>query len=405
MPLPPDRPTRTAERVVEAVGLTKVFSDFWMRAKATAVDAIDFHIERGEIFGLLGPNGSGKSTTIKMILGLLHRTRGRLAVLGREPSDVAVKRRIGYLPEESYMYRFLTPEETLDFYAKLFGLSRRERKRRVDELIEMVGLTGARHRAVGEFSKGMTRRLGLAQALINDPEFLILDEPTSGLDPVGTRQVKDLLLELGRAGKTILLSSHLLDEVEDVCDRMVILYGGKVRAAGTSAELLVDTSHTVLRTPRLEPATIAEIDALLHRLQQVGIDAVESPRERLEDFFMELVERARREAAATSGAQSGGRTASFLVTSETGSGGELIDTLVEGAPAPEVRAVEATRPAMPSGPAEDVLGELVREKPAAPVRARDATEAPKPPSGVDASVIEGLLGDAGEDGRGKGSGR
>jgi ABC-2 type transport system ATP-binding protein len=403
MPLPAQRAGRTAERIVEAVGLTKVFSDFWLRAKATAVDAIDFHIERGEIFGLLGPNGSGKSTTIKMILGLLHRTRGRLSVLGREPSDVAVKRRIGYLPEESYMYRFLTPEETLDFYAKLFGLGRRERKRRVDELLEMVGLSGARHRAVGEFSKGMTRRLGLAQALINDPEFLILDEPTSGLDPVGTRQVKDLLLELGRAGKTILLSSHLLDEVEDVCDRMVILYGGKVRAAGTSAELLVDTSHTLLRTPRLSPETIAQVDELLHRLQQVGIDRVESPRERLEDFFMELVERARREAAATSGAQSGGKTAAFLVASEGGAGGELIETLVAGAPAPEVRAVETAAPTRAAGPAEDVLGELVRAKPPEAPKARETAEAPKAPEGVDASVIDDLLG--GGEGRGKDSGR
>jgi len=393
MPLPPVRPTRTSERVVEAVGLTKVFSDFWMRAKATAVDGIDFHIERGEIFGLLGPNGSGKSTTIKMILGLLHRTRGRLSVLGREPTDVAAKRRIGYLPEDSHMYRFLTPEETLDFYAKLFGLSSRERKRRIDELLDMVGLAGARHRAVGEFSKGMTRRLGLAQALINDPEFLILDEPTSGLDPVGTRQVKDLLLDLGRAGKTILLSSHLLDEVEDVCDRMVILYGGRIRAAGTSEELLTDSSHTLLRTARLDPATLAEIDALLHRRQGIGIDSVESPRERLEDFFMELVERARREAAATSGAQSGGRTATFLVAAEEGAGRELIDTLVTGGPEPEARSVETAVPAAPRGPAPEVLADLLAERPVPPPRGSETgTAAPPPPSGVDAAVIDDLLG-------------
>ena len=195
------------QKVVEAVGLTKVFSDFWLRAKALAVDNIDFEIRPHEIFGLLGPNGSGKSTTIKMILGLLRPTRGRLTVLGHAPDDVQVKQRIGYLPEESYLYRFLNPLETLDYYGKLFGLDRSTRKRRCGELLEMVGLNQVAHRSVGEFSKGMARRLGLAQALINDPDFLILDEPTSGLDPIGTKQVKDLLVELGRRGKTILLSS------------------------------------------------------------------------------------------------------------------------------------------------------------------------------------------------------
>jgi ABC-2 type transport system ATP-binding protein len=189
--MPPDA---EHELVVEADGLTKVFSDFWMRRKAVAVDGISFGIRRDEIFGLLGPNGSGKSTTIKMILGLLHRSKGRLTVFGKDPSDVDVKRRIGYLPEESYLYRFLTPTETLDFYGRLFGLSHAVRRRRTEELLAMVGLTHVAHRQVGEFSKGMARRLGIAQALINDPDLLILDEPTSGLDPLGSRQVKDLLL-------------------------------------------------------------------------------------------------------------------------------------------------------------------------------------------------------------------
>ena len=189
------------EIAVSAVGLTKVFSDFWMRARAVAVDGIDFEIRQHEIFGLLGPNGSGKSTTIKMILGLLRPTRGRLSVLGHAPDDVKIKSRIGYLPEESYLYRFLNPMETLDYYGKLFGLERRIRRRRCEELLEMVGLNQVGRRRVGEFSKGMARRLGLAQALVNDPDFLILDEPTSGLDPIGTRQVKDLLLELGRRGR------------------------------------------------------------------------------------------------------------------------------------------------------------------------------------------------------------
>lgn len=394
----------TSEKIVEAVGLTKVFSDFWLRAKARAVDGIDFEIRRGEVFGLLGPNGSGKSTTIKMLLGLLHKTKGRLLVFGREPSDVMVKKRIGYLPEESYMYRFLNPQETLDYYAKLFGIERRERARRVGELLEMVGLSQVRHRAVGEFSKGMTRRLGLAQALVNDPEFLILDEPTSGLDPVGTKQVKDLLLELGRRGKTILLSSHLLDEVEDVCTRMVVLYGGKIRAGGTADELLTDTSRTVLTTSRLSPETIARIDRLLQESQGIGIDRVDSPREKLEDFFMELVEKARQEQVATSGAQHGGRTAAFLVGSaeaiDAQRGGELISGLTSDRErvdrSVEIPSAAARATAAPEGPKHDVLKELIEERaqptPTSPSAKPAPTKPVDAPKNVDSSVIDDLLG-------------
>lgn len=393
------RTSLDTEKVVEAVGLTKVFNDFWLRAKARAVDGIDFEIRRGEVFGLLGPNGSGKSTTIKMILGLLHKTKGTLLVFGRDPSDVAVKKRIGYLPEESYMYRFLNPQETLDYYGKLFGLGRAERQRRTGELLDMVGLSQVRHRAVGEFSKGMTRRLGLAQALINDPEFLILDEPTSGLDPVGTRQVKDLLLDLGRRGKTILLSSHLLDEVEDVCTRLVVLYGGKVRAQGTADELLTDTSRTVLTTPRLRTETIERIDRVLHEAEGVGLDSVDAPRERLEDFFMELVEKARQEQVATSGAQHGGRTAGFLLDHpekvEASAGGELIEHLVQEQPTGGSRAVavDAAKPAEPTGPKADVLQDLLEEKPKAQQAAPAKPVRIDKPADVDTSLIEGLLGD------------
>src|SRR5215510_1104122 len=255
--------TVTSAPIVEAIGLTKVFKDFWMRTKARAVDNVDFEVRPHEIFGLLGPNGSGRSTIIKMILGLLHKTSGRLLVFGKQPTDVAVKKFIGFLPEESYLYRFLNPRETLEYYGKLFGLDHRTRRNRTDELLEMVGLSQVAHRAVGEFSKGMMRRLGLAQALINDPDFLILDEPTSGLDPIGTRQVKDLLLQLGRRGKTILLSSHLLADVEDVCDRMVVLYGGKIRAQGTADELLSDTQSTIIQTPRLREETISRIEHVI----------------------------------------------------------------------------------------------------------------------------------------------
>ncbi|MDX2114219.1 MAG: ABC transporter ATP-binding protein, partial [Planctomycetota bacterium] len=290
-----------AAPIVVAQNLTKIFKDFWLRDRARAVDGIDFEVRRGEIFGLLGPNGSGKSTTIKMILGLLKKSRGRLSVFGKPANDVAVKRRIGYLPEESYLYPFLNARETLDYYAKLFGLEQKVRERRIDELLEMVGLAGVQHRQVREYSKGMQRRIGLAQALINDPELLILDEPTTGLDPVGTRQVKDLIIHLGRRGKTIILSSHLLTDVEDCVDRMVILYGGKIRAQGTCADLLESRERSVIETDTLDEATIAEIRSVLER-RSVRMAGVSRPRQRLEDLFVSIVERARADQVATSGA-------------------------------------------------------------------------------------------------------
>src|SRR5947208_2535255 len=179
-------PTRQSENeaIVSVRGLTKVFKDFWNRPKARAVDNVDFEVRRGEVFGLLGPNGSGKSTTVKLILGLLYPTKGHIEVFGHSPRHVATKSRIGYLPEESYLYRYLNSHETLDFFGNLFSLSRQERQQRSEQLLEMVGLTQTRTRAVGEFSKAMQRRIGLAQALINDPDLIILDEPTSGSDPI-----------------------------------------------------------------------------------------------------------------------------------------------------------------------------------------------------------------------------
>ncbi len=391
----------SVRNIVEAQGLVKVFGDFWMRDKARAVDGIDFEIRAHEIFGLLGPNGSGKSTTIKMILGLLRKTKGRLTVFDRHPSDVSSKSRIGYLPEESYMYRFLNPRETLDYFGKLFGIPRRMRQKRVDELLEMVGLEGAAHRTVGEFSKGMTRRLGLAQALINDPEFLILDEPTSGLDPIGTRQVKDLLLDLRRRGKTILLSSHLLADVEDVCDRMVVLYGGKIRASGTVGELLSDTKRTTISVQRLRPETIAKVDELIRREEGVAIERVDAPRQKLEELFMSIVESARNEQASTSGANHGGRTAAFLMGSEAGESGAAVIADLQSAPQ---EAAPKRAPVMPtkdrSGPADSVLAELMnpgsgtepaRSAPSAPIKAPT-----QPSAAVDRSVIDDLTGGTSE---------
>ncbi|MBG83145.1 MAG: ABC transporter ATP-binding protein [Phycisphaerae bacterium] len=380
----------TSEMVVEAVGLTKVFRDFWMRTKARAVDHIDFHIEPGEIFGLLGPNGSGKSTTIKMILGLLNKTSGRLVVFGRDPSDVLIKKRIGFLPEESYLYRFLNARETLDYYGRLFNLDRSVRKRRTEELLEMVGLSKVAHRPIGEFSKGMTRRIGIAQALVNDPDFLILDEPTSGLDPIGTKQVKDLLLELKSRKKTILLSSHLLSDVQDVCDRMVMLYGGTIQASGTVDEMLKDSDHTVIETPRLKAETIAKLEAVIQDMEGVAIDRIREPRQRLEDVFMKMVQQAQEKKIATSGAAETGETASFL--RQESEGGSLIDSLVaQKDSVPPAIVEEATGKTADDGEVRQQVLDTLSSEAEKPAVAKVKGPAPEAPKDVDSSLIEGLM--------------
>ena len=308
-----DIPARPDGEVVVSVrGLTKIFKDFWGRPKARAVDNADFEVRRGEVFGLLGPNGSGKSTTVKLMLGLLYPTKGHIEVFGHSPRHVATKSRIGYLPEESYLYRYLNSRETLDFFGNLFRLSRRDRNDRAEQLLEMVGLSQARMRAVGEFSKGMQRRIGLAQALINDPDLVILDEPTSGLDPIGCREVKDLIVALARRGKTVILSSHLLADVEDVCDRVVIYYGGKVQARGTLKELLATPDEIRITTPALSRETMERVLAIIR--QDVAQDKVkiDTPTQNLESYFLGVVQTARQAAAETSGAMSGARVAAYL---------------------------------------------------------------------------------------------
>ncbi len=301
-----------AEVVVSVRGLTKVFKDFWNRPKARAVDDVDFDVRRGEVFGLLGPNGSGKSTTVKMLLGLLYPTKGHIEVFGHSPRHVATKSRIGYLPEESYLYRYLNSRETLDFFGNLFHLDKAERNNRAEQLLEMVGLSQTRTRAVGEFSKGMQRRIGLAQALINDPDLVILDEPTSGLDPIGCREIKDLIIALARRGKTVILSSHLLSDVEDVCDRVVIYYGGKVQALGTLKELLAKPDTLRITTPVLPRATMERVLEIIRKDISTGEVRVDNPTQNLESYFLEVVEKAKQAAAQTSGAQSGARVAAYL---------------------------------------------------------------------------------------------
>jgi ABC-2 type transport system ATP-binding protein len=303
---------KSADDVVVTVrGLSKVFADFWGRPKARAVDNVDFDVRRGEVFGLLGPNGSGKTTTVKMLLGLLYPTRGHIEVFGRSPRHVATKSHIGYLPEESYLYRYLDSGETLNFFGHLFQLSAKERQRRIEQLLEMVGLSQVRRRTVGEFSKGMQRRIGLAQALINDPDLVILDEPTGGLDPIGCREMKDLILALAQRGKTVILSSHLLAEVEEVCDRVVIYYGGRIQAMGTLKELLATPDAICITTPVLPRPTMERVLQFIR--QDVGADKVriDTPSQNLESYFLAVVERAK-QSEQTSGATSGHKVAAYL---------------------------------------------------------------------------------------------
>jgi ABC-2 type transport system ATP-binding protein len=303
---------KSTEVVVSVRGLTKVFKDFWNRPKARAVDDVDFEVRQGEVFGLLGPNGSGKSTTVKLILGLLYPTKGHIEVFGHSPRHVQTKSRIGYLPEESYLYRYLNSRETLDFFGNLFQLPRGERNNRTEQLLEMVGLGKVQTRVVGEFSKGMQRRIGLAQALINDPDLVILDEPTSGLDPIGCREVKDLILALARRGKTVILSSHLLADVEDVCDRVVIYYGGKIQAMGTLKELLARPDTLRITTPVLPRKTLERVLEIIRRDAAADRVRVDNPTQNLESYFLDVVQRARQAAAETSGAISGARVAAYL---------------------------------------------------------------------------------------------
>ena len=364
------RDPRSDEVVIRAVGLTKTFKDFWGRPKARAVDNVDFEVRRGEVFGLLGPNGSGKSTTIKMLLGLLYPTKGQVTVFGESPRDVKTKARIGYLPEESYLYRYLSPGETLDFFGNLFALDAGDRQKRTEQLIEMVGLGNARTRTVGEFSKGMQRRIGLAQALINDPDLVILDEPTAGLDPIGCREIKDLIRALAKRGKTVILSSHLLADVEDVCDRVVIYYGGKIQAKGTLKELLAAPDEIRITSPVLSRETTEKVLAIL-RAEVGDTVRLENPTQNLENYFLGVVERARAQAQ-TSGATSGNSVAAFI-RGGAEAGAARSDNVLDRLTKPA-----ATPVAAPSAPAAVPEARVDSVKLAALTKAGTPAPAPEP---------------------------
>ena len=381
---------------VETISLTKVFSDWWGRAKAYAVDDLNLQIRHNEVFGLLGPNGSGKTTTIKMLLGLLHPTKGHALLLGGDGTDPKINRRIGFLPEESYLYRFLNARETLDFYGRLFGLAPKVRKMRIEALLEMVGLRAVASRPVGMYSKGMARRIGLAQALINDPDLLILDEPTTGLDPIGTRQIKDLIIKLAERGKTILLCSHLLADVEDVCDRIAILYGGRIQAEGRVQELLQQSGKRQIVTSAVSDAAIGKIQQIL--ADEHAECEITSPMERLETFFINTVVEAQQQARPTSGAVSTTQIGDFLMAEK--SQASILDKLVS-TPVTEEKPVEPphtehpqpTEVATPE-PDRDLLSELTKPM-STPQTEHVAPAKPSPPevpqSADDGQVRKGVL--------------
>ena len=274
---------------VKTEHLTKIYKDFWGRDKVRALDDLNLTIHRGEVFGLLGPNGSGKSTTIKLLLGLIFASRGSATVLGQPAGSTAINERIGFLPEESYLYRFLNGEETLRFYGRLFRIGRKELNRRVPALLDTVGLDAkSRKRKLREYSKGMARRIGLAQALINNPDLILLDEPTTGLDPIGTREMKDLILSLRKQGKTVLLCSHLLADVQDVCDRITILFRGSMQTIGSVRDLLQVKDVTQIQARGMNEQQIAEAKAFLARLG-ISDSAITHPTTTLEDLFIRVV--------------------------------------------------------------------------------------------------------------------
>jgi ABC-2 type transport system ATP-binding protein len=394
---------------IETVALTKVFSDWWGRAKVYAVDDLNLQIRPNEVFGLLGPNGSGKTTTIKMLLGLLHPTKGHALMLGGDATHPKISARIGFLPEESYLYRFLNARETLDFYGRLFGLDSQTRQMRIEALLDMVGLKAVASRPVGTYSKGMARRIGLAQALINDPDLLILDEPTTGMDPIGTRQIKDLIVELARRGKTVLLCSHLLADVEDVCDRIAILYGGKIQAHGRVQDLLQKTNKRQIVTDAISDATADRIRQILK--QEHADCEISSPMERLETFFINTVVKAQQHATPTSGAVSTTQIGDFLTAKSDKK--SILDKLV-AAPVSDRPQAETVRTVKPEPretvvpqPNKDLLSKLTqpatsgKTDPASPTRTDRVETVPETrvkQEKTKKSIIEELTGEKRSDG-------
>jgi len=277
---------------VRTEGLTKVYKNFWRRKSVPALTNLNLNIGRGEIFGLLGPNGSGKTTTVKLLLGLLFPTSGKSWLLGHSSIDLKVKSKIGFLPEESYLYKFLNAEEILDFYGKLFDIPKIERRLRIDKLIDDVGLHPYRKRQLSQYSKGMLRRIGLAQAIINDPELVILDEPTSGLDPIASREIKDLILDFKKQGKTVILCSHLLADVQNICDRVAILNKGVLQVMGNVRELLSQKDVIEFVVKNLSDKDIQEVEAFIHS-RNGNVLSINHPVSTLEELFLTIIQQSK----------------------------------------------------------------------------------------------------------------
>jgi ABC-2 type transport system ATP-binding protein len=254
-----------SEPAIAIRGLTKVFPIPFRRTKVVAVRDLNLEVAPGQIYGLLGPNGSGKSTTLKIILGLVPPTRGTTAIFGCDSREVRSREAVGFLPENPWFYKYLTGEETLSFYGKLCGIRGARLQSRIDDLLDLVGLQNARDRRLAGYSKGMLQRIGLAQALIQEPRLVVLDEPTAGVDPAGAREIRDLIHDLKRRGITVLLSSHLLAQVQEVCDRVGILAQGVLVREGSVDELLGIENQTELILQNATPQVLAQISALLER--------------------------------------------------------------------------------------------------------------------------------------------
>ncbi len=348
--------------VIETIRLTKVFKDFWHRDKVKAVNNLTLKIYPGEVYGLLGPNGSGKTTTLKIMLGLLFPSSGMVRIFGHSPRNVSVKSRIGFLPEESYFYRHLSARETMNFYGALFEIPSHERRKRSDKLLELLGLLSSQNRQVGEYSKGMARRIGLAQTLINDPDLIILDEPTSGLDPIGRREVKNIILQLKKMGKTVLLSSHLLSEVQDVCDRICILYGGEKIAEGRVDEVLVKKNIMQFHVSSESAELVDRARSFFREEIGGGRVRVSNPVESLEEFFLREIRTLERKKEAAPAEER--KPAEKL---------SVIERLMKEEPAGE--ALKEEEPPQPSGekPA-GVLKSLVKDDNAEQAAAEKSVE-------------------------------
>ncbi len=301
---------------IEILGLTKDYaSGFWRKRLRRSLDNLTFQVEEGEVFGFLGPNGAGKTTTLKLLMGLIFPTAGTARVRGRSIDDVAMHREIGFLPEQPYFYDYLTGRELLDYYARFFGYAPAERRERVARFLQRVGLSDAANVQLRKFSKGMLQRVGIAQAILHDPQVVFLDEPMSGLDPVGRREVRDIILDLKRQGRTVFFSTHILSDAEMLCDRVAVLVGGKLQGVGAPGEIVSMEVYAMeilfeAREGRSLPGALAqhatqiggryrievpeaELYAALEQLRacDARILSVTPLRPTLEDYFFRLVGR------------------------------------------------------------------------------------------------------------------